>query len=689
MERKNLQGSPVRNSGLFAFLLVILVLFLACAVLFFHTEGLRFVSFIYFLRRLFYTMNAVFILLGCAAFGWVLLRLFRLRLLNSSDSFLFSVGLGTGFFSLLIFLTGLHKISRAFTFFSLLLFFLLGFQILFWRFFRHKFRPEIRISPLAAVLIALIAIVIFMNWVSALLPPLDYDVVEYHLAAPKRYIEAGRISFLPGNVYSNFPFLMEMLFMFPMRGPTWPSGEVPAPDFFWSSSYYANIISLLMGILAMLLVWRMGNKFFGKPIGAIAACLFYITPGISEVSIKAYVENGWIFFTLLSLFAFLSFATGERQKKWLILAGASAGFAAGCKYPALLLLWLPLLVFLIIEGWLRTSVRHSLKNASIFIIIALLVFSPWLIKNAILTGNPTYPLFYKVFGGKDWSDQKDARWQKAHSPGSRDVKTMARRFYAFFVKNPKMSLPLFIFIPLVLLWRRRKEPLIWLFAFFAVHSLLWLLFTHRIDRFMLPATPALAVISAVGICSVDWRPGRYIFRGAFLLLILLTLFHIAISLPLIVAASADVSRPGEGLRKYLPFYSAIEFLEDVSGDEKVLSVGEARSFYFGSNVITRTVFDECLLPDLPPDNVERYLKENGIRYLFVNWNEMARFQRTYAFEFKGRMHGGFSDYISPDYFERLVEGKVLRRIKRFEEDVEGGKYVVEIYRVEGVTDEAK
>jgi len=685
MKRENLRRSPGEYSWLFAFVLVILVSFLACVGLFFHTEGLRFISFIYFSRRLLPTLLVLFTLLGCAGLGWVILHFCRIGFSNLSDTLLFSAGLGIGFFSLIILLAGMFStgwpVSLALII-MLSIFAIICLCNLLSRLASDRSGPEIKVSLFTAFIVALIAIAIFMNWVSAFLPPLDYDVVEYHLAAPKRYIETGRISFLPGNVYSNFPFLMEMLFIFPMRGLTRVSGEMQ-PAEFWSASYYANIVGLLMGVLAMLLLWRMGNKFFGKPVGAIAACLFYITPGISEVSIKAYVENGWIFFTLLSLFAFLSFAAGEREKKWLILAGSSAGFAAGCKYPALLLLWVPLLFFLIIEGRLKTTLGHSLKQCSLFILVAVLLFSPWLIKNSVMTGNPTYPLLYKVFGGKDWNEQKNARWQRAHSPGSRDIKAMAERFYAFFVKSPKVSLPLFVFVPLALLWRKRKGTLIWLFAFFAAHSLLWLLFTHRIDRFMLPATPALAVISAVGVCSAGSGLKNSILRGTLLLLLLLTLFQIALSLPLTEAASSDVSRPQEGLRKYLPFYPAIEFLEGLPADEKVLSVGEARSFYFRPNVITRTVFDECPLPDLPPENVKRYLKENGIRYLLVNWNEIARFQRTYAFEFEGRMHGGFSDYISPDYFQRLVEEKVLKRLKRFEEDVEGGKYLVEIYRVEG------
>ena len=38
-----------------------------------------------------------------------------------------------------------------------------------------------------------------------MLPPVDFDVREYHLQAPKEFFQPGRISFLPHNVYANMP----------------------------------------------------------------------------------------------------------------------------------------------------------------------------------------------------------------------------------------------------------------------------------------------------------------------------------------------------------------------------------------------------------------------------------------------------------------------------------------------------
>ena len=44
------------------------------------------------------------------------------------------------------------------------------------------------------------------------------------------------------------------------------------------------------------------------------------------------------------------------------------------------------------------------------------------------------------------------------------------------------------------------------------------------------------------------------------------------------------------------------------------------------------------------------LKEHGYRYVFVNYAEVARFARTYAFNYKGKIHSGFYEFEDPVHF---------------------------------------
>ena len=60
----------------------------------------------------------------------------------------------------------------------------------------------------------------------SMLPSIDFDVLEYHLEGPKEYYQAGRIAFLPHNVYTSMPFGVEMLHLAAMEvmGDWWWGG---------------------------------------------------------------------------------------------------------------------------------------------------------------------------------------------------------------------------------------------------------------------------------------------------------------------------------------------------------------------------------------------------------------------------------------------------------------------------------
>ena len=61
---------------------------------------------------------------------------------------------------------------------------------------------------------------------ASMLPSIDFDVLEYHLQGPKEYFQAGKIAFLPHNVYTNMPFNVEMLHLLAMEvmGDWWWGG---------------------------------------------------------------------------------------------------------------------------------------------------------------------------------------------------------------------------------------------------------------------------------------------------------------------------------------------------------------------------------------------------------------------------------------------------------------------------------
>src|SRR5271157_5423711 len=87
------------------------------------------------------------------------------------------------------------------------------------------FRIGLGVIAMAGLVIAPFLVIMFLG---AMLPAIDFDVLEYHLQGPKEYLQAGRIAFLPHNVYTSMPFGVEMLHLMGMEvlGDWWWGGLV-------------------------------------------------------------------------------------------------------------------------------------------------------------------------------------------------------------------------------------------------------------------------------------------------------------------------------------------------------------------------------------------------------------------------------------------------------------------------------
>ncbi len=133
--------------------------------------------------------------------------------------------------------------------------------------------------------------------------------------------------------------------------------------------------------------------------------------------------------------------------------------------------------------------------------------TPWLAKNVVDTGNPVYPLAYRVFGGRDWDAAREAQVDGRPRPEADLGRRAGRRRSSTSPAGPtgnRRSTPR---------WPRwpscgaRSRRLAWaLWGYVAYLFLTWWLLTHRLDRFWLPLLPALAVLAGLG---ADWtrEPG--------------------------------------------------------------------------------------------------------------------------------------------------------------------------------------
>lgn len=513
-----------------------------------------------------------------------------------------------------------------------------------------------------------------------MLPPVDFDVREYHLQVPKEFFQQGYIGFLPHNVYGNMAMGTEMLSLLAM---------VIAGDW-WLGALAGKTVIAAMAPLTALALYAAGRRFFSTTAGVVAAVVYISTPWIVSVSTAGLVEGASAYYLLLAVYAVLVWTgadqgspsvhrsarkgvvvpndedqnptrprRGGRDYPLLLLAGYLAGGAVSCKYPAVLFVVVPLAVWVFFSaaGWVERSkaYRKSCRAVGIFLLAAFVGCGLWFGKNLALTGNPTYPLLYGVFGGKTRTPEKNRQWNAVHRPKDFSPTTLARDLARVGLTSEWLNPVVVPLAVLAFLDRRRRRLAVALLAYFGFVIAAWWLLTHRIDRFWISTMPVLALLAGAGACWVERCRGRR-------LLVAVLLVGVAVNFP--VAASG-----------YNPYFVRLErlrrdprwvdpwhlYFNTHVTEGRVLMVGEAQVFDLEVPVLYNTCFDDCLFERLvtrpgskerrSPEEIRAALADQGVSYVYVDWGEIERYRRTY----------GFANYPEPDEFVTFV-AKEIRRL---------------------------
>jgi hypothetical protein len=500
----------------------------------------------------------------------------------------------------------------------------------------------------------------------AMLPTYDYDAIEYHLEGPKEYFQNGQITFLPHNVYTSMPFGIEMLHLLGM--------EVVG-DWWWGALVGQLLVAFFAPMAGALIA--LSARRWGSPrAGWIAAVVYLSTPWIYRVGVFPYVEGPLCYFH-----AALIYASGRawevepkhRGRFW-ALAGLLAGGAMTCKYTALVSAVIPFGLLAVAATWKQRSPTIVLT----FSAGVAMTIGPWLVKNVIDTGNPVYPLAYRVFGGRHWDPVLNAKWEAAHGPRTdRSARALIDSLLDVTGRSDWQS-PLFVALaPLAIVRRGPRRFALLLMGYAAYIFLTWWLLTHRLDRFWLPLLPVAAILAGLG---ADWTGHR----GWLALLAFILGFGIVANFVFCTTALAGFNQwTGDllDLRTRVPrdLNPALAQLDaDLPPGTKVLLIGQAAVFHFRHPVVYNTVFNhetiETLARNRPPDQVHRDLRRLGIDCLYVDWNEIARFRAPGNY--------GFTDFVTPEVFAKLVAAGVLDPAVKL-------GYQQEVYWVRDIASEPK
>ena len=157
---------------------------------------------------------------------------------------------------------------------------------------------------------------------------------------------------------------------------------------------------------------------------AMIGVLFFLSlPIIVKLSITAYVDLGLVFFSTAALMFLFKWMESAFKLKYLIISAVWCGLALGTKYNGLVLLLLFVLLVPLIysrkmgfSAVLKPSEDQKKKYenfgkgfryATAYMIIALVIFSPWAIRNYIWINNPIYPLYDNWFNTDDTRSRLD------------------------------------------------------------------------------------------------------------------------------------------------------------------------------------------------------------------------------------------------------------------------------------------
>jgi hypothetical protein len=463
-----------------------------------------------------------------------------------------------------------------------------------------------------AALVVLAAAVVLQD----LAPPTDYDGLLYHLVAPRTFLDAHAIVYLPHNFSANLPALGEVLYAVPLA-----AGADRAPQ----------LLHGIVGGLSIGLTYVLGVRCFERRIALAGAAALAATPLMPFLSTRAYVD---LFTLLFALLAFLGFVAwhGSRRTGWLLLAGAAGGLALATKYAAISVV-LVVGAGIVVAAWMRCQpswrrrLASALRPAFAFGLAAAIAAVPWYARQWLALGNPIWPMY---FGGRDWDAVRVEQLtyfvdQYGAGRSWGDWLLLPARVYLEswrFGHVPDSYPPLIaLAAPLAFLSLAGLTP--WLAGAAAALLVFWVRGWQDL-RFLLPAYPLLALLGAAGLWAALRRAP---WRGAVLAAVVAGAAVWSAGREVRNAADvAGVVVGAESVRGYLertlPDQRAIELLnEQVRPDEAALFLGDGQIWYCRVRCIPDAAHDNLLQWFIRPGSAEATLaglRREGVSHILLS-----------------------------------------------------------------------
>ena len=503
---------------------------------------------------------------------------------------------------------------------------------------------------LIGLIASLIVAVCILSWV----PPVSRDALTHHLVIPKIYLQSGGIVEIKWIGASYFPQNLDLLYMLPLA---------------IGSDILAKYIHFSFALLTAGLIFGYLKKRTDILHALFGVLLFLSLPVIVKLSFTVYVDLGLIFFSTASLLLLFKWLEEGFRNRYLLFSAVCCGLALGTKYNGLIVfvlltLFVPYLYIRSAKSGKTTQLRAA-GFGFLFCAVTLLVFSPWLIRNAIWTGNPIHPLFPGVFSAKKTVAKISATKPKVdRRMAPKPTSPLWIRKNAFGEKWYQTALiPVRIFLegrdddPRT--FDGRLSPLLLLLPMFAfmhfgknsnqlkaekslllTFAVLFLLYTFfKVDmriRYISPIIPPLVILSVFGLHNIlaalqQRFAGRkkIVYSGAVLTAVAAGLVWNAVYLseqfvkyrPLDYI-SGRVGRDAY-ITRHRPEYPVLQYVNrNTEANSKLLCLFQGYRRYYVDRVTEHNEarFRNIVIRSTSPDEIARNLKRRNFTHLLIHFD---------------------------------------------------------------------
>ena len=545
------------------------------------------------------------------------------------------------------------------------------------------------------LLVGLLGLVVFSIVLLSLVPPVSKDELVHHLAVPKLYLKHGGIYEIPFMVFSYYPMNLDLLYLIPL---------------YFGNDTIPKFIHFTFALFTSWLLLRYIKRRINGAYALFCSLLFLSTPLIIKLSITAYIDLGIIFFSTAALLFLMEWVERGFKMKFLIIAAVFCGLGLGTKYNGLITLFL-LTLFVPLLYARAEKVRNPglLKPAwqgLIFLLVSLIVFSPWMVRNYHWTKNPIYPLYNHWFNApelaiEDAASDKSEKEENhlGHSIfayrkviyGERGWQIALLPFRIFFEGKDgdpqyfdgRLN-PLILLLSLFAFYRSREESLIirrekkillsfsLLFFAFAFFS------TDLRMRYIAPIIPALTILSVFGLRNLVSRIQDSVVNAArwgLIALGLTLIFFLSLNLRYLGAQFVHVDPFGylggktnrhEYIARFNPEYGAVRYInQHLPEDAKVSLIFLGNRGYYLDRAY---VYGEDIMFSLikgagGPERILRGLRAAKVTHLFIQERIFSKWlDLNFNWEEKAALHNFFKAYTEAIFHENGFSVFSLKKV---------------------------